>query len=160
MGEDKTSTSVRSKPFSDSSGPLAELLQSLAVGNGPFPDRPAGMLLANLGGRSAADVAVVPLLQFRIDYGSIAEACNFAGSAGPQKGTAEDEIELASVEQFLNFERFFFSVLRQWQVVASGVLTCNGPFGLAVAYEPDGGRCVLWVHYVESNLAKLNLDDS
>lgn len=69
------------------------------------------MLLANLGGSASADIAVVPLLDLRIDYRDIAEAGDLARSAGTYQRTAQDETERPAFEKISDGERLFFPVL-------------------------------------------------
>ena len=82
----------------DPVGAGPDLVDGLAARPRPGPDRPVGVLVADVGGQPALERAVVPLHQVRVGFRLRAEAGEAGRVGGAGEGTGQDEAERMAVE--------------------------------------------------------------
>lgn len=121
----------------DVEGAGGNLGQGFAAGHAIAEKIPGGAKLADAGSGESFVFAVVPLAEIGIDLDAGIEAGKAAGFAGALEGGAEDKGEIIVGEVVTQGERLAASVLGEGDIGAPGMLTGEGPFGFAVANEPD-----------------------
>ena len=117
-------------------GPLADLGDGLAARATVRPDQPVGHRLADLVGRGALVVAVVPLGQQRGDLVDL-EPGQFGGHQRPAPWAADHQrlAKLQVGQRLLGQPGLLAALFGEVQFGAAGVLTGHRPFGFAMSKQ-------------------------
>src|SRR5919197_6096992 len=101
------------------------------------PDRPARHLEADVHGRPALVIAVVPLHEVVASLRDIAEARQPARLRRPLEGARQHQGEAAPAQVAPDVLGLQSALLGQGDVCSPGVAALEAPFRLTVAYEHD-----------------------
>ncbi len=137
MGEDGHDAVALAEAGDDAVGTGGDFGNGLAVGDGSFPDGPAGVALADLLLGEAGAVAVIPFLQVGVDDCGGEIAGEFAGAASALERTAKDVIKGTAGEEASDGESFVFALGGEGEIGAAAVLAAARPGGLAMADQPN-----------------------
>lgn len=114
-------------------GALGNLLYRFAVRTAVNKYIPARVRRANIGGRPALEVTVVPFPKIRLNEDCPAEAGQFAGAARPLEGAGEHMVERDPMKSPAELRCAALAVCGERQIGAASMLARERPGGFAVA---------------------------
>ena len=132
-----TAVQQRPAPRQDPARPHTDRLDRLPEAGGRRPHRPLRVTegLADLRGRPALVVAVVPLEQVRVGLG--VQPRQLRGASGALERAAQHERRVPVAQDRRQSRRPLLALRREGHVGASRVPAVAAPHGLAMAHDED-----------------------